>query len=102
MQSAEIDWESGHVAYWDLGFLEPLRPLVDQLDGLKEDLAQVSYGERVLDVGWYPEFSDEGEFVVRVVRGANWDEPLFEESCRTVAALLSCLKAAIVVAESTA
>lgn len=102
MQSGQIDWESGHVVYWDLGFLEPLKPLLDQVDDLKEDLAQITYGDRVLDVGWYPEFSDEGEFVIRVVRGTNWDDPLFQESCRTVDDLLSCLKAAIKVAKDTA
>jgi hypothetical protein len=102
MQSRQIDWESGHVVYWDLGFLDPQKPLVDQLHDLKEDLAQTTYGDRVLDVGWYPEFSEEGEFVVRVVRGTNWDDPLFQDSSRTVDGLLSCLAAAITVANSAA
>lgn len=102
MHSGHIDWESGHVVYWDLEFLEPLKPLIDQLDDLKEDLAQITYGDRVLDIGWYPAFSADGEFVVRVVHGTNWDDPLFQESCRTVNDLLTCLKAAITVAKSRA
>lgn len=102
MRSVHIDWKSGHVVYWGLDFLDPFKPLVDQLDDLKEDLAQITYGDRVLDIGWYPEFSAEGEFVVRVVRGTDWDNPLFQESRHTVEDLLPCLKAAITVAKSSA
>ncbi len=98
MDVHQIDWEMGQVTYWDLGFLDPLKALVEQIGDLKEDLAQIAYGDRVLDVGWYPEFSEEGEFVVQVVRDTNWEEPLFQESCRTVDALLLSLKAAIQVA----
>jgi hypothetical protein len=101
MNIPQIDWESGQVTYWHLGFLDPLRPLVEQIGDLKEDLAQITYGDRVLDVGWYPEFSEEGEFVVQVVRDTNWEEPLFQERCRTVDALVLSLNAAVEVAKGT-
>jgi len=99
MRSDHIDWESGKVIFWDMEFLDLLKPLTEQLSNLKEDLVQVKYGDRVLDVGWYPEFSNEGEFVIRVVHGTNWDEPLFQESCRTTDGFWRCLKTAIKVAQ---
>ena len=98
MLSEQINWETGQVVYWDLGFLDNQRPLIDQLDGLKEDLAQVRYGDLLLDLGWYPEFSGDGEFVVRVVCRADWDAPVFQDSSRSVEGLLLCLETAIRVA----
>jgi hypothetical protein len=100
MRFEEVDWESGEVVFWDLGSLDPSRPLVDQVEDLKEDLVQVRYGLVTLDVGWYPEFSSEGEFVVRVVRDANWDKPLLVESSKTVDGLLTCIRRALAVAKS--
>lgn len=101
MRPDQIDWDSGEVVFWGLGFLVPLKPLADQIDDLKEDLAQVRYaGDVVLDIGWYPEFSEEGEFVVRVVRESHWDEPLFLEAHKTVDGLLKCLKEAILAAKN--
>jgi len=76
MKADCFDWETGKVTYWALDGLEASRPLEHQLDELKEDLAQVRFGARtVLDVGWYPEFSSNGKFVVLVVRDGAWDTP---------------------------
>lgn len=100
MQAKQFDWDFGEVIFWDLVFLDPLKPLSEQVEDLKEDLAQVKYGDQVLDIGWYPEFSPEGAFVVKVVCGTNWDKPMFQESRRTIEGLIQCLKAAITVAKS--
>jgi hypothetical protein len=114
MNADEMDWGGGEVTFWDLEFLEAHRPPVLQLEGLKEDLAQVGYGlttpvdERpsqyavVLDVGWYPEFSAVGRFRVVVVREGNWGEPLFSQASDTFEGLLGCLKAAVSVATGRA
>lgn len=98
MRPHDVDWRSGSVVQWDLGFLDPRTPILEQVDHLNEDLAQIHFGERVLDVGWYPEFSAEGAFVVTVAWASNWEEPLFVESCTTLEALLSCLERAVMVA----
>lgn len=98
MRIEDVDWQSGSIVHWDLGFLDPRTPILEQVDHLKEDLAQIHFGERVLDVGWYPEFSEEGAFVVMVVYASDWEEPLFKESCKTVESLLSCLERAVMVA----
>lgn len=96
-----IDWGSGEVLLWDLWFLDQSQPLLEQVDCLKEDLAQVAYeNEVLLDIGWYPEFSDAGGFVIRVVKQINWDEPLFIDSNKTVDGFLSALKEAILIAKN--
>ena len=99
MNRAEIDWRSGHVAYWGLDELDESGPLSAQLSQLREDLAQVSYPNRVLiDVGWYPSFSAAGEFTVVVVVGEDWERPLSQDRCASVAALRACLQRAVNVA----
>ena len=67
-------------------------PLEDQYHLLKEDLIQITYDDNhILDVGWYPEFSESGRFVVTVVRNLDWGEPIFREECSDLPLLMKCL-----------
>jgi hypothetical protein len=101
MKPEQLDWHSGTVVFWDLDFLDPLKPLINQIDDLKEDLAQIRYpGAVLVDIGWFPEFSSEGSFVVSVVREPHWDEPLFREEHRTVDELLRRLPEAVRIANA--
>jgi hypothetical protein len=101
MKSESIEWRSGKVTYWDLDSLDPGKPLSEQFDELKEDLAQVRFpGDVVLDVGWYPESSLDGSFSVRIVHDSDWDTLLFVEESASVAELLTCLPRAIAAAEA--
>lgn len=54
-----------------------------------------------IDVGWYPEFLEAGEFVIRVVREPDWDAPLHVDSRSSVDGLLTALKGAILIAKKT-
>lgn len=100
MRREDIEWRSGKVVFWDLDFLELEKPIDQQLDDLKEDLAQAEYaGDLVLDVGWYPSFSKEGSFVVRVVSIHDWDTPLYLGRFATAAELLASLPQAVAAAE---
>lgn len=82
MDPADFDIHPGTVTYWALESVAADRPAIEQLDQLKEDLAQIAYpGGSLLDIGWYPEFSRDGAFVVAVVRNGDWDEPVFREEC---------------------
>lgn len=103
MRHDQVDWGSGEVVSWDLDFLDQSKPLPEQSDGLTEDLAQVQYpGEVLLDVGWYPEFSETGKFAITVVRKSNWNEPLVEYSAATIDGLYSSLNAASAIATNAA
>jgi len=88
MAPDDFEWGGGEVVYWALGGLDPTRPLHEQLDEFKEDLVQVRFSSNtLLDVGWYPEFSGAGAFVVTVVRDEDWDEPLYSQEGTSISAL---------------
>jgi hypothetical protein len=101
MKATEFDWRSGQVAYWSLDEIDPSVPLTQQLSELKEDLCQIVFEENtILDIGWYPEFSSEGRFVVHVIRGGEWNDPLATFECRTVRDLESVVHEAVSIAET--
>ncbi|MBV7334327.1 hypothetical protein KFU94_40050 [Chloroflexi bacterium TSY] len=84
----------GSVVYEELALDNELT-LADQVDRLNEDLLQVEFpGKVLLDLGWYPAFSNQGQFQVYVVRDANWDEPLFYAEVASLDVLYSVLEAA--------
>lgn len=57
--------------------------LEEQIDLLKEGMLQISYDNGYLiDVGWYPEFDEEGNFRVSVINDSQWDNPILQKSCR--------------------
>ena len=96
LDASEFVWGSGRIVQWRLNQLDSQVPLAEQSDKLTEDLAQVLFGEHTLvDVGWYPEFSKDGSFVVVTVRNGNWEEPIFKASCRTIEALRDAIRIAI-------
>src|SRR5262245_20214638 len=52
MNPSTFDWKSGTVDFWDLNEIDEAKPLGDQIDHLKEDLAQIRFpGGIVLDLG---------------------------------------------------
>jgi hypothetical protein len=75
--------------------INPDVPLTEQ-DVLKEDILQITYkngesAEYVLDVGWYPEFNENGRFIVKVIVNYDWEKPLYCEECRDLETLKSLL-----------
>ena len=100
MKRTEINWCSGDVTFWDLDFLDADIPLPEQLDDLKEDLAQAHYGGFILDIGWFPSFSEQGTFVVRVVHESDWETPLFLEKPATLSDMLESVGRAVQAAET--
>lgn len=100
MRQSDLDWKSGTVLHWNMEFIDFDIPLENQLSELKEDLAQIGFpGGLIIDVGWYPEFSKEGAFLVTVIKDGDWDEPLAKETCSSASALLSTLTRFITIAE---
>jgi hypothetical protein len=94
-----FNWGKGDVVYWDLTNLDPAAPLDQQLDELKEDLAQVCFDQNtVLDIGWYPEFSKEGVFVIVVTCDGDWDSPIYRCECRSMAELRLAVSQAVLAA----
>lgn len=74
---SQNDFLPGKIEYQDIE-IDMDKPIKNQIDQLKEDLLHVSYPNGfLLDVGWYPSFSEDGAFHVKVIKNFNWDEPCF-------------------------
>jgi hypothetical protein len=90
---------AGRITFWDLDSIDPAQPLAEQWDLLKEDLIQIEFDNHiVVDAGWYPSSSPDGQFVVVVVQNRLWLHPLFRESAHEIADLKAVLERAISIA----
>ena len=74
-------------------------PFEDQPDCLTEDLLQLNLGNnRLLDIGWYPEFDPGGCFLIQVIHDNDWLEPEFSVFTRSEAdlrnAVTECIRRA--------
>ncbi|MBH8601198.1 hypothetical protein [Thermoactinomyces sp. CICC 23799] len=43
-----------------------------------QDLLQLEHQEKsiLLDLGWYPDVTPEGEFQVQIIQNGNWEQPI--------------------------
>jgi len=90
-----IDFSPGEITFNDLD-LDLERPLLDQIDILKEDLLQVNYeGNYIIDVGWYPEFSKEGSFKIQVIKDFDWINPELLVDAESITRLLEGVRMSI-------
>jgi hypothetical protein len=104
MNQSEINWKSGEVVFWDIDGLDINKHIDSQSElienDLKEDLVLARFGDVILlDLGWYPEFNLQGEFVLRVVNDADWENPILRFDFRDIAVFVQNLNQAIAVAE---
>ena len=89
----KLDFTPGKIAYDDFN-ADPETPLTDQTDLLKEDMFQVMYDDQyIIDVGWYPSFSQDGSFQIVIIKDFNWSEPVCKRECRDMAELDGYMKA---------
>jgi hypothetical protein len=66
------------------------------IDELTEDLLQASLPlEQIIDIGWYPEFSENGAFRISLISDQNWETPTYSESAKTWAELEKALDHAL-------
>ncbi len=63
----EIKAKIGEIVFNDLKHISNL-PFEEQELNFKEDLLQIKYKEYVLDIGWFPSFEVDGNFVLCVVK----------------------------------
>lgn len=72
-----MDFSPGRVVYEEFTITDE-QDWGEQIDTLNEDLLQIEYpGDILLDLGWYPACSRDGQFQVRVIRNFSWDAPIF-------------------------
>jgi hypothetical protein len=106
MKQSEINWRSGEVMIWGIDDLDQSKSPESQTDILVEDLLLVRFGKTIiLDLGWYPEFNSNGQFVLSVVRCKNnncedWENPVLQLKFRDMTVFVQNLNQAIEVANS--
>jgi hypothetical protein len=101
MKIEDFDWRAGRVEYWTLDRIGgDDAPADHRRWDLKEDLALVRFpGEVCLDIGWYPQGSPDGRFVMLVVRDEDWCTPLMRSEHATAKDLATALPDAIAFAD---
>lgn len=88
----DLDYGEGQVKYIELDLVNTIL-LEDQIESLREDLLQVSYGDDkyILDVGWFPEGELDGSFRVVIIENYNWDQPIFIKRVNSIDMLIEVL-----------
>lgn len=62
-------------------------------DDLKEDLFQAAFPSgKIIDIGWYPEFSKNGSFKILLISNRDWGSPTYSETAKTWKSLEKALK----------
>ena len=95
-----IDFKSGKIVYNEFQ-IDFAKEYTQQQECLQEDLVQVTYAQNyLLDVGWYPEYESEGEFVVQIIKNQNWSEPVYKKSSKKEDELMKNLNDAVEIIDS--
>ncbi|MEQ0220496.1 hypothetical protein J1F62_06385 [Klebsiella michiganensis] len=67
--------------YDELSDLDFNKTISEEVNKLDEDLLQITFiNGNTLDIGWYPAFEEEGEFIIQIISNENWEEPIFKSS----------------------
>jgi hypothetical protein len=66
------------------------------IDDLKEDLFQALFPhDQILDIGWYPEFSENGTFRVSLIKSFDWENPTFSDKAKNLEELHKAISNAL-------
>jgi hypothetical protein len=53
------------------------------IDNLKEDLFQAIFPQnKIIDIGWHPEFCQNGTFIVSLIKAYDWEHPIFSDKAK--------------------
>ena len=78
----KIVFKLGKIIY-DEFHIDFSKPFSEQLDSLTEDLLQIEYENGYLiDLGWYPEFDENGKFTLQLIKNGDWRNPAYKKSFR--------------------
>lgn len=96
-----IDFKGGNLSYYDFN-ADPSIPFENQIYDIKEDLAQVVYGNYLVDVGWSPDCNVNGHFVLRIIKDYDWQTPICIKETRSFSRLKQYFQECIDLAASLA
>lgn len=82
------------VAFNDFTEYDPGRDGEGDVSCLHEDLLQLRHGGTglVIDLGWYPSGDRNGRYVLLLVRGRDWDEPLERAESRSKGEIIGLIE----------
>lgn len=46
-------------------------------------------------MGWYPEFDENGEFIIQIIKDYDWETPICLKKCKDVPTLIKYTEQAI-------
>ena len=82
----------GMVTYYDFDIDESIS-FEEQKYSYKEDILQIKFGDRfILDVGWYPEFESQGNFLISAIQDNDWMDPVLKTKCYTLEDLMKAIE----------
>ncbi|AZD05693.1 hypothetical protein C4K26_0259 [Pseudomonas chlororaphis] len=72
-----ITERGGKIIFDDTFRIDHSFEILEAIDELKEDLLQASFPhDQIIDIGWYPEFCENGSFKVSLIKNLNWEQPI--------------------------
>lgn len=78
----------GTITLDDISHLDQLADTSMIIDDLKEDLFQAIFPhDQIIDIGWYPEFCENGKFRVSLIKAYDWEHPIFSDNAKSLAEL---------------
>ena len=62
--------------YDEISTLDFHKKVSEEVNRLDEDLFQLVFSDGVIvDIGWYPSFDTNGEFIIQVISAGDWENP---------------------------
>ncbi|MHC8334376.1 hypothetical protein [Pseudomonas sp. LB3P25] len=84
MDIKKIIERGGTITFDDISHLDQLADTSMIIDDLKEDLFQAVFPhDQIIDIGWYPEFCENGTFRVSLIKAYDWEHPTFSDKARS-------------------
>ncbi|WP_254799162.1 hypothetical protein [Acinetobacter nosocomialis] len=75
-----IDIKDGVVSHDSISWIDDNFEInEDTVFDLSEDLLQISFNNKILDVGWYPDLAVDVFFRVVLIKDMNWESPIIEK-----------------------
>ncbi|EJM18543.1 hypothetical protein PMI21_02115 [Pseudomonas sp. GM18] len=73
----------GIITFDDIPHINQLIDTSMIVDDLKEDLFQAVFPhDQFIDIGWYPEFCENGAFRISLIKANDWEHPAFSEKAK--------------------
>lgn len=94
----KLELRDGIVTYDGISWLDDdENEFINNKDKLTEDLLQISFFDEkyIVDVGWYPEFDENGQFTVLLIHNHDGQQSLHLEKVETIKYLLNSINKSI-------